>query len=66
MSPDGTIDHLDGYLDNLTNKDTQEKSTIMQLVNNNTSLTKSFEALAAACSMLAGQPTPVTTLASTP
>ena len=56
MPPEGTLNGLDSYLDNLANAVTQEKSTFAQLVDNNDSLTKSFEALATAYATLAGRP----------
>jgi hypothetical protein len=54
MPPKGTLDCLDGYLDNLANAAIQEKSTFAQLVDSNASLAKSFKALAAAYDSLAG------------
>ena len=41
LPPKGTLDHLEGYLDNLANVVTQEKSTFAQLVANNACLTTS-------------------------
>ena len=62
----GTLDCLDSYLDNLANAAMQDKSTYTQLVNNkNTSLKKSFEALAAAYATLAGRPAPAAITAPT-
>ncbi len=58
LPPKGMLDCFDGYLDNLANVASQEKLTFAQLVANNTSLTNSFEALAAAYASLAGRPAP--------
>ena len=66
LPPEGTLDRLDGYLDNLANAATQEKSTFAQLVANNASLTTSFEALAAAYASLAGRPAPAATAPPAP
>ena len=67
MPPNGTLDHLDGYLNNLANAATQEKSTFAQLVDNNLSLNKSFEALAATYyATLAGCPAPAAVAAPMP
>ena len=57
LSP-GTIDRLDGYLDNLASAATSERSTLAQLIECNASLTKSYEALAVAYTALAKKPAP--------
>ncbi len=66
MPPEGTLDRLEGYLDNLANAATQEKSTFAQLVANTASLTTSFETLAAAYTSLAGCPAPAATATPAP
>ena len=63
--PPDTFARLDGYLDNLAAAATTERTTLMQLIENNatltasvTSLTASVAALSAAYMLLAGKPAP--------
>jgi hypothetical protein len=65
IPPNGTMDRLDGYLNNLAKAAMQDKSMFAQLVDNNVSLTKSFEAPAAAYTTLAGKPAPMAAPAAT-